>query len=553
MQAIIAAESRQSKPARIELRPYQVEAVRAILRELRDHRATLLILATGLGKTVTFGAVAARAVQAGRKLLVIAHREELLDQAAEKMRLFGLRAEIEQGADRVDPAELPDVTIASVQTMQRARLERFARDAFALVIIDEAHHATAKSYGAILDHFVRAKVLGVTATPDRADGRGLGAVFDSVAYRMEIGEGMRAGWLAPINLRCVTVEGLDLSSIPTRAGDFDRAKLEAELRREGNMHAVAGSLVSLIGERQTIAFTAGVAQAHDLAACLAARGIASAAVDGSMAREERERVREAFRAGAIRAVANAMVWTEGFDAPETSCIALIRPTRSRALITQMIGRGLRTAPGKTDCLVLDFVPERAGKFRLASPADALAGSEVSDGIAEIVQRLSIEHGGDLGELMQRAEAEQLALELEEQKRAERDREETARLVREVGVIYAVTSLDTARLLAAVGRAASRGRPATVGQIAALEKLGIDVPEGLTFRDAETLFGIVGRRRSAGLCSIKQARRLRGYGLRDDVSFADAREALDAIAANGWKPPGWLFQDPRFARRGEKVA
>lgn len=536
----------------IELRPYQQEAVSSILQSLRTHRTTLLILATGLGKTVTFGAVAQIGARHGRRVLVVAHREELIDQAAETLRRFGLSVAIERADQRVDSTDLPDVTIASLQTMRGKRLERFPSSAFALVIIDEAHHATAKSYRAILDHFETAKVLGVTATPDRADGTGLGKVFDSVAYRMEIGDGMRGGFLAPIVLRSVTVEGLDLSTIRVRAGDFDRAALEAELRREDNMHAVAGSLAALIGDRQTLAFTAGVQQAHDLAACVRARRIRAAAVDGSTPRDERERIRDAYRAGEIQVVANAMIWTEGFDAPETSCVALIRPTRSRSLISQMIGRGLRLAPGKTDCLVLDFVPERAGKFRLASPADALAGSDVSDEVAAIVQRLSIEGTGALEDLIQRAKAEQLALDLEEQKRKERDRDETARLVREVGVIYAVTSLDVSRLLAAVGGGGS-GRPATPEQIAALEKQGIKPPDGLTFGDAKALFDIIERRRRAGLCSLKQAKKLRSYGLRDDVSSADAREALKAIEANGWKPPAWLYGDPRFARAGEKVA
>ena len=185
----------------MELREYQREAVAAIGREHESVRTTLLVLATGLGKTVTFAAVARGVVDADGRVLVVAHRGELLDQAATTLTAFGLRVGIEQAHNRVDRAEMPDVVIASVQTLRGARLESFAPDAFRLVVIDEAHHATAESYRKVLEHFAPAKVLGVTATPDRTDGVDLRNVFDSVADTYELRAGITSGFLAPLKLR----------------------------------------------------------------------------------------------------------------------------------------------------------------------------------------------------------------------------------------------------------------------------------------------------------------------------------------------------------------
>ena len=216
----------------MQLRPYQDEAVAAIARELERVRATLLVLATGLGKTVTFAAVARGVVDAGGRVLVVAHRGELLDQAAATLRAFNLRVGLEKGAERLDPAELPDVVVASVQTLRGARLEAYAPDAFRLIVIDEAHHATAQSYRNVLEHFGPAKVLGVTATPDRTDGVGLGNVFDSVAYGFELRAGIKSGFLAPLKLRSVVVDALDLSSVRTLAGELRPDELEHELTRD---------------------------------------------------------------------------------------------------------------------------------------------------------------------------------------------------------------------------------------------------------------------------------------------------------------------------------
>lgn len=555
--------SPQLHSAPIELRPYQAEARDRILAELGRVRATLLVLATGLGKTPTCASVAAHYVERGGHVLVIAHRGELLEQAAATVQRFGLSVAVEQGDRRVDPSALPDVVVASVQTLRGKRLARFAPDAFALVIIDEAHHAAAKTYRAVLEHFVCARVLGCTATPDRADGVGLGKIFDSVAFRMELGVGIRGGWLSPIELRSVVVEHLDVSRISSECGDFVTADLEQALLDQKVLHEVAVPLAELARGRRTLVFVAGVKQAYALAAVLRELGIAAAAVDGGMSAEARAAVLEDYRAGRVQVLVNVAVLTEGYDEPLTSCVALVRPTRSRSLLTQMIGRGTRLAEGKTACLVLDFVPGRAGSIRLAAPADALAGEDLPQELLARVRRLSAGTAGELGGLIEAARAEQEAERLaaiEAKREAERER---ARAIRRMGLQYAAPRVEIADLLEAVRlpteadndaeTPAWKRKPASESQVEALRRQGLDVPSTITRVDADALFDVLNARRAAGLCTLKQARQLRRFGLRDDMRFEDARTALDAIAANGWRPPLWLFSDARFSRREEQVA
>jgi superfamily II DNA or RNA helicase len=505
----------------MELRPYQHEAVAAIAREHERVRSTLLVLATGLGKTVTFAAIARDLAAHGGRTLVLAHRAELLEQAAETLRKLGLRAGIEQAARSVGPLEQPDAIVASVQTLQRGRLAAYARDAFRLVVVDECQHATSDTYRAILDYFAPAKVLGVTATPDRGDGVGLRAVFESVAYRFELRDGIKAGWLAPLEVRAVEVKSLDLSKVKVRAGDLAADELEAELLRDAVLHEIAGPLAELSAGRQTLAFTVGVAQAHALADVLRARGVAAAAVDGAMSDAMRAKVLADYRAKRVTVVCNAMLWTEGFDDPATACIALVRPTGTRALIAQMIGRGTRTAPGKTSCLVLDFVPGRMSRMRLASPRDVLGGED-----------LPVEPKQDKAE---RKEKERVLLALERR-----------RWIREVGVVYAAPHLDVAELLEALGvsgAAASRsevglglGSLASPRQVEALRAAGFEVADELDKRAAMLLFGVLSKRRAAGLCTIKQARALKRHGFDDELSAAQASRVLDALAASRWRMP-----------------
>jgi hypothetical protein len=268
-----------------------------------------------------------------------------------------------------------------------------------------------------------------------------------------------------------------------------------------------------------------------------------------MPRDARAKVLADYRAGDVQIVCNAMLLTEGFDAPATSCIALARPTGSRSLMAQMIGRGTRIAEGKEACLVIDFVPERTARLRLAAPADVLAGTELSDELAERVAQMSLEGERDLEAMIAEARA---SLQVEKAASAAAARavitEEYMRrrqYIKSVGVAYAAHVMPIGELLAEVCPRTPGEPRATAPQVEALRRCGFEIDEGLTAREARTLFRVREVRRERGLCTVKQARVLKRFGLRDDVSVELATEALTAIASNGWRPPSRLYEDARF--------
>lgn len=377
----------QDSPNRIALFPYQSECLAGVREKLASHRSTVAQLATGLGKTT----VAAELIRTwpGR-CLFLAHREELIDQAADRIAQFvGVRPEIEKAENRAGIFGNRPV-VASVQSLWR-RLHKFKPDAFSLIVVDECHHSVARTWRAPLDHFSGAKVLGLSATTDRADGVPLKEVFDSVAFDYPLPDAIRDGWLAPLLIKQVLLESLDFDRVRSDGNDFASGDLEMLLAEEKNLHGVAAPTVELAGDRQAIIYTEGVANAHRLAEVIdryAGKGSARA-IDGSQQMTksgERKDIVAAFKRGDFQFLTNCEVCTEGFDAPNVSCIVMGRPTKSRALYTQMVGRGVRGGPkrpipGKTDCLVLDF-KANSSRHELVSALDVLEGSGDS---AEVIR------------------------------------------------------------------------------------------------------------------------------------------------------------------------
>jgi len=320
------------------LRPYQVEAREAVLEAWKSHRSVLLVMSTGTGKTFTGSRIVAERADEGR-ILWLAHRGELLDQAAETLhQRVGLHCNLEKAELRA-PREMDlygarPVVVASVPTMRGRRLKEWDPTAFATIVVDEAHHAPAKTYRDILGHFEGAKVLGLTATPDRGDGTGMHTVFDHCAYEYDIRRGIREGYLCSIRQQAVFCADLDLSDVKTVAGDLSQGQLEQALIDGGVLHQTAAPLVELAGRRQTLVFTAGVAQAHALADVIAGylgNPDLVKALDGNTPKDLRRKYIGDFRTGRIQYLLNCAVLTEGFDAPETACVAVARPTKSRAL------------------------------------------------------------------------------------------------------------------------------------------------------------------------------------------------------------------------------
>ncbi|MCA1824372.1 MAG: DEAD/DEAH box helicase [Frankia sp.] len=520
----------------VELRPYQLEALAGVDDVLSRVRSALIVGATGTGKTTTFAEAIRRRHREG-PALVIAHRQELIDQAARRIRMqTGLSVGVEK-AERYAERDC-DVVVASVQTLGTAddrRLKSWRRDHFKLVVVDEAHHAIASSYRRILDWFETAKVLGVTATPDRADEQAMGQVFDEVAHIYEIGDAIADGYLCRIRARFVHCEAVDLSSVHTVAGDLNQGELEMVMSSEAALHQVARPTLELAGDRPTVAFTTSVANAHRLAEVFNRyRTGCARAVDGETDDTTRRRLLNDYDQGRFQFIVNVGVLTEGWDCPRVACVAMGRPTSSRSLYAQCVGRGTRVFPGKEDLLVLDFVGN-AGKHKLVSAADVLGGKYPEDVVAAAAAAVEKDPGKDVAQALadaQRAKEERQAA-------LERAREEDAR--RRAGakttVRYTTQEVDPFGVLD-IERPKYSGRfgdeVASEKQVALLQKWKVPLPENVSKRDANRLIGECIERGRRGECTFAQAKTLAKYGYPKNATRAQARALLDGLAANQWR-------------------
>ena len=335
------------------MREYQEQAARAVFARWTHDRAALLVMATGTGKTVVFATIARQWCEdegnEGR-VLVLAHRRELVMQATAKMSACG--------------CDMGRIDATTVQGMGR-RLSAYPSDAYGLIIIDEAHHAAAKGYRRILDHFGSADVLGVTATPERQDGNSIADVFGQPCYSYGIADGIREGYLSPVTVVPTDIRP-DLSAAHVVSGDYAAGDVADAI--EPWLDAAAEWIHDNAADRKTVVFLPLVKTARKMVDACERAGLTAAEVDGDS--PDREQVLADFSAGKYQVLCNAMLLTEGWDCPEVSCVMVLRPTKSRALYCQMVGRGTRTAEGKVDCLVPDVLAY--GKDELVRPWDVLS-------------------------------------------------------------------------------------------------------------------------------------------------------------------------------------
>ena len=526
------------------LRPYQEEAVSSVLRELRDVRSTLLVLPTGAGKTRCATEIAIRRPK--DRVLFVAHRDELLQQARTRLsrdcgEIVGLdQAESMAGDERL--------VVASIQTISReARLSRFRPNDFDLLIVDESHHAPSPSYKRVLDYFADAKVCGLTATPDRADEKAMGQVFDSVAFLYEIEDAIRDGYLCEVTCSRIEIAGLDLSSVKTTAGDLNQGELDAIMKVEQNLLAVADATIREAGERKTLVFTTSVDNAHRLAEIMNRhRKHCARAVDGKTEIDERRGILAGHQDGDYQFLVNCQVTTEGYDDPSISCIAIARPTKSRALHTQMCGRGLRIHPGKTDCLLIDFVGN-SGRHKLASALDVLGG-KYSEDEEEAAQALVAKNPG-----MKARDALEQARALAERKKREAE-EAAKRAAIKAHAIYTKQTVNPFGVyhmkIDREEQIANRfgGRPPTEKQLAALERFKIPVPEGCTLALASKLISTAIVRIQKHLATFGQLRTLQKHGINDiNISISTASALIDALKQNRWQPLPFAKLDSILAR------
>jgi superfamily II DNA or RNA helicase len=343
------------------LRPYQAECLARLLELYRDGKRRVLVsLPTGTGKTVIF-AQFPRYFRMKKRLLVLAHREELLEQALDKFRDADpdLPVAIEQAERRAPPES--KVVIASVPTLARSggkRLSRLDPSDFYLVVVDEAHHAVAPSYRTILGHFglfapdTPRMLVGFTATPRRGDHQGMGQVFEEIGYARSLEEMIRARFLCPLSGWRVA-SGVDLDRVRVRAGDFVESQLAEAVDVAERNALLLRAYRDLAPGRRCLVFCVNVAHAKEVAALFARGGVRAAAVWGAMPRGDRRETLRRLSAGELEVVTNCAVLTEGFDEPRIDCIIMARPTQSRLLYAQMVGRGTRLHPEKSDLLVID--------------------------------------------------------------------------------------------------------------------------------------------------------------------------------------------------------
>jgi superfamily II DNA or RNA helicase len=370
-------------PELLKLREYQAESIMAVRETWSTGlRRLAVVLPTGAGKTVVFAHLAAIMHERGVKTLILAHRDELIEQAADKLRACapGLRIGIYKGDRRQVRGR--DAIVASVQSLVRAeRRAELVRAGIRLVIIDECHHAVAATYMAILqdlgafetDPLRGAYALGVTATLGRSDKVALDQVWQEVVYRRDILDMIRDGFLVNAKGIRVRIDGLDLRGVKRSRGDFQDGALAEALHDALAPKAIARAYVEHAADRQGLAFGPTVEFGYEMAEALTSEGIAAEGIDGTMATRERRARLAAYARGDIQVITNCMVLTEGFDAPWCSCVVIARPTSSAPLYIQMAGRALRPCAGKRDALILDVVGV-TGRHRLASVID-LAGAD----------------------------------------------------------------------------------------------------------------------------------------------------------------------------------
>lgn len=517
--------------ATMTLRPYQQEAKEAILAEwAKGHQRTLLVLPTGTGKTIVFSKLTEDLVRNGERVLILAHRGELLEQAADKLsQATGLRCAVEK-AEQTSIDSWYRVVVGSVQSMMRPkRLEQFEPDHFGAIIVDEAHHALADSYQRVLAYFEDAKVLGVTATPDRGDMRNLGEYFESLAYEYTLPRAIKEGYLSPIKALTIPLK-LDISQVGMQNGDFAAGQLGTAL--DPYLHQIADEMVEHCMDRQTIVFLPLIATSQKFRDILESRGFRAAEVNGES--PDRDQILQDFADGKYNVLCNSMLLTEGYDNPAIDCVVVLRPTKVRSLYSQMVGRGTRLYPGKDHLLLLDFL-WHTERHELCHPAHLIAQSD------EVAKQMTanIEEAGcpvDLEEAER--QAEQDVIEAREEALAKKLAEMRRRKKRLVDPLQFEMSIQAEDLAGYVPAFGWEMGPPSEAQKKALEKAGI-FPDAIeNAGKASLLLDRLAKRRAEGLTTPKQIRFLeqRGFVHVGQWPFDAAKRLIDRIAANGWRVP-----------------
>jgi superfamily II DNA or RNA helicase len=581
------------------LRPYQSQCLQAIDNAFKNPNSrALVVMPTGTGKTHVFANVIKNWDFNKGKVLVLAHREELVFQAESKISHaldMGFWGEqnvlIEMGKLKAVTgaswASAPKCVVASVASLHEKRLAKFNSKEFGLVVIDEAHHAVKKNrtYYKVLEYFGLdngLQVLGVTATPDRGDEEALGTVFNSVPFQYPILQAISDGFLVPVKQELVQVQDLDFSNVKISAGDLSAGQLNDILKQEEMAHRIVSPTIEIVGEKKTLVFTAGVEQAQKTAEIFNRHKPDSAiCIVGKTDRQERRDLLKEYSEGKYQFLVGCGVFTEGFDEPTIQAVVVARPTRSRALYTQMVGRGTRILPSviegvgeppdkfgvevegdywristseerklaisqcdKPEVMVIDFVGN-AGKHKLMYTGEILGGNyspEVIEKAKEIIT-----------EKPEGVEIDEALMEAHQILREEKQRQLKDIIVKTQYTKKPVDPFDAFDLPSKGGGPPWEAKkPPTDKMVQFVKRSGVPVIRDmgqwyigeprkrkewvkLTYYKCKHVIAELSKRKKEGKCSYKQACLLKKFGEDPNMSFTDARKVIDQIASNGWKP------------------
>lgn len=514
----------------MELRPYQAEAKAAVFEQWdKGALKTLVVLPTGCGKTIVFAKVAEYCVRQGYRVLILAHRGELLEQAADKIKKSTNLGCATEKAEQTCLGSWFRITVGSVQSMQREkRLSQFSEDYFNVIIIDEAHHCISDGYQKVLQHFPTAKVLGVTATPDRGDMRNLGEFFESLAYEYTLPKAIREGYLSPIKAMTIPLQ-LDLSGVSIQSGDFKAGDIATAL--DPYLHQIADEMMKYCRDRKTVVFLPLVKTSQKFKEILNEKGFKAAEVNGES--KDRAEVLEAFDKGEYNVLCNSMLLTEGWDCPSVDCVIVLRPTKVRSLYSQMVGRGTRLCEGKSHLLLLDFL-WHTERHELCHPADLICEKK------ELARKMTENLEGTAGCPMDLEEAERKASEdviaEREESLAKQLQEMRTRKKKLVDPLQFEMSIQAEDLSGYVPAFGWEMAPPSDKQKQELEKRGILPDEIDNAGKANLILDRLHKRQEEGLTTPKQIRCLEKYGFQHvgTWTFEAGKNMIDRIAACGWR-------------------
>lgn len=494
-------------------------------------KKTLLVLPTGCGKTIVFAKVTEDCVRRGDRVLILAHRGELLKQASDKIRKStGLGCAMEKAEETCKDSWFR-IAVGSVQTMMREkRLGQFAEDYFNTIIIDEAHHCISDSYQRVLQHFPDAHVLGVTATPDRGDMRNLGSYFETLAYEYTLPKAIKEGYLTPIKALTIPLK-IDMSGVTVQAGDFKASDISTAL--DPYLQGIAEEMQKYCKDKKTVVFLPLVKTSQKFRDLLNEYGFCAAEVNGDS--QDRAEILKDFEEGKYNVLCNSMLLTEGWDCPSVDCVVVLRPTKVRSLYCQMVGRGTRLSPGKDHLLLLDFL-WHTERHELCHPASLICENE------EVAQKMTENLEKEAGMPVDIEEAEKTASEDVVAQREEALAKQLAEMKRRkkklVDPLQFEMSIQAEDLSGYVPSFGWEMGPPSDKQKNALEKLGIMPDQIDNAGKAAKILDRLDKRKREGLTTPKQIRFLEGKGFQHvgTWQFEKAKNLIDRIAANGWRVP-----------------